>query len=467
MSATHPQSPPADPVDWAFRSALPGIVWPAVPAPGAATKLALLFELEQAQWWSPERIASRQFGQLQRLLAHAAATVPFYRERLAAAGFSSGQQFPPAAFAGLPLLRRIDLQQHRDALRSSAPPPEHGATTTIQSSGSTGMPVMTLATAWTQLLWEVLTLREHRWHRRDLGGKLAAIRYLDAAQGQGIVADGWGGATDGVCRTGPAAALHIGVDIAAQADWLVRTRPDYLLSYPSNILALARHCLANRIALPGLREVRTLSETVGPEVRAACREAWGVPVTDLYSAMEVGYLAFQCPGYEHYHVQSESVLVEILDEAGRPCRPGEIGSVVVTTLHNFATPLIRYEIGDYAEVGEPCPCGRGLPVLRRIVGRSRNLLTRPDGTRHWPSFPASSWAHIGPIRQCQLIQTGLETIAARLVCAPRLTPTQEREFAATLGERFGYPFEFSFEYVSSIERSAGGKFEDFVSLVTR
>jgi phenylacetate-coenzyme A ligase PaaK-like adenylate-forming protein len=61
--------------------------------------------------------------------------------------------------------------------------------------------------------------------------------------------------------------------------------------------------------------------------------------------------------------------VEVLDEEGRPCAPGETGRVVATSLNNFAMPLIRYETGDTAEVGAPCPCGRGLPVLTRIMGR--------------------------------------------------------------------------------------------------
>ena len=76
--------------------------------------------------------------------------------------------------------------------------------------------------------------------------------------------------------------------------------------------------------------------------------------------------------------------MEVLDNHGRPCKEGETGRVVLTDLHNFTMPLIRYEIGDYAEVGPPCACGRGLPVLARILGRSRNMLTLPAGDRIWP-----------------------------------------------------------------------------------
>src|SRR3546814_13116510 len=88
------------------------------------------------------------------------------------------------------------------------------------------------------------------------------------------------------------------------------------------------------------------------------------------------YLALQCPEHEHYHVQSEAVLLEVLDEEDRPCRPGEVGRVVVTPLTNFAMPMIRYAVGGLAAVGAPCPCGRGLPVLTRILGRARDKIGR-------------------------------------------------------------------------------------------
>ena len=95
---------------------------------------------------------------------------------------------------------------------------------------------------------------------------------------------------------------------------------------------------------------------------------------------------------------AESVLVEILNDDGTPCAPGEIGRVVVTALQNFATPLIRYEVGDYAEASAPCPCGRGLPVIRRIMGRVRNLLVLPDGKKIWPAFGSRGLTEIAPIR---------------------------------------------------------------------
>ena len=147
--------------------------------------------------------------------------------------------------------------------------------------------------------------------------------------------------------------------------------------------------------------------------------------------------------------------------------PGEIGHVVVTTLHNFAMPLIRYRLRDQAEVGEPCPCGRGLPVLRRIVGRQRNMIRLPDGRQHWPSFPGSLWREVVPaLQQFQLIQHDLNLIEVRIASSIPVSMEQGQGLAKILKEKLGYPFKFNFTYVDRINPTANGKFEDFVSMIS-
>jgi phenylacetate-CoA ligase len=150
--------------------------------------------------------------------------------------------------------------------------------------------------------------------------------------------------------------------------------------------ALVRRAIEKDWRPRRLREARTFAEALPEDLRALCRAAWNVKLCDVYSAEEAGYIALQCPDHEHYHVQSENLIVEVIDERGEPCRAGEMGRVVVTTLTSFAMPLIRYEIGDYAVAGAPCPCGRGLPVIERVLGGTRNLLRLPDGPA---SFRAS------------------------------------------------------------------------------
>jgi phenylacetate-CoA ligase len=276
------------------------------------------------------------------------------------------------------------------------------------------------------------------------------------------VLPGWGTSIEAVYDTGPCAVFSVHEDVAGQAEWLVEQDPDYLLSVPSNLVALARELQARGACLPRLREVWTYAEALSADRRAVLRRAWGVPVTDMYSTQEVGYIALQCPSGDAYHVQAESVFVEVLDDGGAACPPGQVGRVVVTPLHNYAMPLVRYAVGDYAEVGEACPCGRGLPTLSRIVGRERNMLVLPTGERLWPTL---DWAHVAPNRQLQLVQRELDHIEARMVGPRPLTAAEEAAFAAAMHERFGYRFRVSFRYLERIERGPGLKFEDFVCLV--
>ena len=250
-----------------------------------------------------------------------------------------------------------------------------------------------------------------------------------------------------------------------QWEWLQREDPEYLLIYPSALLALARLCRERGTEFRKLRGISTLGEIVSPELRQICAEVFAVPLTDMYSCQEAGYLAFQCPQQDHYHVQSENVLLEVLDEQNRPCAPGETGRVVITTLHNFATPLIRYEIGDYAEVGEACSCGRGLPVLKRIMGRVRNLITLPSGDKKWPLLGTDQFNRIAAIAQFQLLQHSVDELEFKLVVASPLSTAQETALTAHLQAALGHPFAIRFTYLDEIPRSAGGKFEDFISLI--
>src|SRR5262249_30685083 len=158
-----------------------------------------------------------------------------------------------------------------------------------------------------------------------------------------------GAVTGAVFETGQAVVLNAAEPIDRQLEWLVRQNPDYLVVLPTHLGELARLARQQGVKLPRLKGIQTLGGQLAPAPGRACDEVWGVPVADTYSAQDLGYMALQCPDQEHFHVTAESVLLEILDEHGEPCAAGASGRVVVTPLHNFAMPLIRYAIGDYAE----------------------------------------------------------------------------------------------------------------------
>lgn len=426
----------------------------------------------RTQTWSPDALHRLQFDRLASLLRHAHAFVPFYHRRLRQLGIDLGAALTRRSWDQVPLLTRRDIQAAGSELHATRLPPSHGRTFTTFTGGSTGQPVLTVGTQLTAFGWQAFALRDHFWHQRDSTLKLASIRHSSNERARpplGHRARDWGPAISPYLRTGPGVLLTTDSTTEQQAQWLLSNDPDYLLGYPSCILALARHFRESGLSLERIREVRTFGEIVEPEVRTACREAWGVPLTDLYSSQELGYIALQCPTTDHYHVQEENVLLEVLDESGQACPPGTIGRVVVTSLHNFAMPLIRYDLGDFAEVGEPCSCGRHLLVLRRVLGRQRNMLVLPGGQQVWPALqPGKDPAvarELASIRQMQVIQKSLEQIEVRLVSRSRLDPASEERLRTFIEESLPCPFKIEFCYVDAIARSPSGKFEDFRSEV--
>ncbi len=339
----------------------------------ASLLMSLLYQFDQTQWLSPEALFAQQARQLRVLFAHAARSVPFYDQRFAAAGVDPDAPVTPEALQRLPVLRRGALRAAGEALGTTVLPESHGKRHAIETSGATGEPVRLYGTEITGVFWRACVMREHLWHDRRMDGKLAAIRRARPGAAMaplGLRGDSWGPASGAIFPTGPAVLLNVASPPPAQLDWLLRERPDYLISLPSNLLVLARLCLEQGVALPGLQQVMTVGEPVTAALRDLVRQAWDVPLKDSYSCEEAGYLAMQCPEHEVLHVQSENLLLEVVGDDGRPCGPGEVGQVLVTSLHNFATPLIRYALGDLAEVGAPCACGRGLPVIARVLGRA-------------------------------------------------------------------------------------------------
>jgi phenylacetate-CoA ligase len=421
--------------------------------------------LEQSQWLSQETLRETQRRQLDALLAQVWATVPWYHDRLREAGITPGHPVTWEAWDRVALLKRREIQEAGNALHSRKVPPEHGTVDISRTSGSSGEPVEVLRTSLDNLMWQATTLRDHSWHQRDLTGMLCSIRALVTRTPDNETLSGWGPATDLLFDVGRGATLPINTDIAEQARWLRERNPDYLLIYPTAFAALLRRMRDEHIALPRLREVRTIGEVLSPETRSLCDEVLGVPVVDLYSSQELGNIALQCAHSGLYHVQSENLLVEILDNAGRPCEPGQTGSVVVTALHSFAMPLLRYELRDYAEVAAPCPCGRGLPTLRRIQGRVRNMLIAPDGKMRWPLVGFADYRKAAPVRQYQIAQTALDRLEFRLVVERPLSADEEATLAGILRSALGEFAVIDFRYFADLPLGPNGKFEEFISLL--
>ncbi len=436
-----------------------GLAWPIIQNSPDAHALALQFQLEESQWWSPEKLLAHQLRQIQELVDHAARTVPFYRERLRPfAGLPPGG-LTLERFRQIPLLPRREIQSAGEDLRCRSLPPIHGTPHPSKTSGSSGRPIEFMTTAMTSLMLSALTMRGHLWHARDLGGKNISLRPPRPASPVGVV-NRWAP----VARTGPGKLIDMRRPVDELFDELMAEDPDYLQCHPHVLFGLLQRGEETGIRPRRLREVRTYGETLDPWIRQRCEAVWGVPVHDNYSAEEFGTIAHQCPTTTNMHVQAENVLLEVLDDHDAPRRPGETGRAVITSLNNFATPFIRADVGNIVLLGGPCPCGRGLPVLRQIYGKTRNFIVRPTGERVFPDL-YGEFAALAPIRQYQLVQTSLDVIEMKLVVTRTLSEAELSGLRTSINRSLGHAFDLPLAYVDDIPRDASGKFRDIHSEV--
>jgi phenylacetate-CoA ligase len=361
------------------------------------------------------------------------------------------------------LLSRREIQDLGANFYSGKIPVDHRPTHTVVTSGSTGEPVKVRKTALCGLYWAANTARDHRWNGRDVTGRLLSIRPTIAERTE---AESWGFPMAGLGRTGRGLGLPTAMDLAEHVRCIDEFQPQTLLVFPNVLGGLVGEWERRGSPPPSIRHLKAVGETVREELRERALRVCGLRVEDSYSSQECGIIAIQCAEGGLYHVMAESALVEVIDAAGLPCKAGETGRLVVTDLRNFASPLIRYEIGDVAIRGGACRCGLQLPTLQHILGRDRNLLARPDGSRRYPIIGFHEFQKVAPVLQFRFIQHTLHEIELIVHTRAALEPEQLAALAKIVQTALDYPFEVRVTHsATALPRSSGGKFEDFICKV--
>lgn len=438
--------------------------------PDAKTKAAhwelaqLVADLARSEWLPPEELAALLSQRLAALLAHHARHTPAFAARLKREGLKPADIDTVATLSRLPVLARQEVQSLGANFYSRQLPPAHRPVGTVTTSGSTGQPITVRKSAQTRLYWGANTARDHRWFRRDVTGRLLAIR---ANFSQRVDNPSWGYPMAVLGPTGPSVGLPVSMNLSEHLRIIDEFQPQVVLTFPNVLAGLIAEWERRGDVPRGLRHLKAIGETVQQAVRDDARRVCGLPIEDLYSSQEGGLLALQCPDSGLYHTMAESAIVEVLDDAGAPSAPGEMGQLVITDLCNFASPIIRYRIGDIAVASAPCRCGRSLPTLQRVMGRERNLLVRPDGGRRWPLIGFSDFHKVAPVLQFRFIQHSLHDIELIVHTAAALSAAQQQGLGTIARKALEWPEDVRVTRVAeALPRSSAGKFEDFISKVT-
>ena len=343
--------------------------------------LALWRELDESQWRSIDELLVQQAAALRRLVAHAYEHVPFYRARFERAGVAERELEGPLDLGRLPILTAADLRG-TEAERSSTVPPR--PTIRKRTSGSTGRPLEFGYDPLSQYWREATRLRGYGWAGFRPGNR--SLHF-------------WGSSSTTLSR---ARRFKIALDhrfrrehyldcgrrdertLARVVDAIRRERPSTIVCYAQAGADLARYVVERALRTWDDIPVICGAEALAPSHRALLERAFGPGIFETYGCREVMLIAAECPAHAGLHLSIENLMVELVvrDERGeRPARPGEVGEVVLTDLHNFGMPFIRYANGDLAVAAPPgpCACGRSLPRLERVEGRVTETLRNGAG----------------------------------------------------------------------------------------
>jgi phenylacetate-CoA ligase len=377
--------------------------------------------LMESQYWPPEQMLEFQRSQLSQLLRHAKATTPFYKTRLDCV-FKNNGDIDWNRWNEIPILKREELRDNSEALTATTLPPGHGNITSHFTSGSTGIPV---EVKHSEIFTAAATMAAFRfcdWIGIDWKKSIANISPIKT-----ILND----EDHVVSKAGPdwlpnhqrGVRLEISKDASASRilELIKKFEVKYFSAPPGRIEALTEDndILPDPVKLEKI--LCTGVQLLKPR-RELFEKKFGAVSFDVYSTVEVGRIAAQCHEKSSYHINAEIMLVEILDDNNQPCSNGKAGRVILTPFFSTAQPLIRYQIGDIAEFGNLCECGRHLPTLKKLLGRENTLFVDPAGKKFRPIFEHEAIAIALKCKAHQIAQTGANTFEVRFVPNMKSTP---------------------------------------------
>lgn len=420
--------------------------------------------LDKTQWYSLEKLEEIQEMGLKRIVLHHAVQSPWFKQWLADQNLQPKDLFTLEGLKNLKPFTKRDIQTAGKDLFARNVPDQHKPAREISTSGSTGQPVITLKTRLDNVIWNAMTMRDHSWWGRSAEGqKLTAIKAGIKIQSEHNM---WGSPMSMFHTTGHSQGLPVWMKVDEQLEAVEKFQPDIMILHAGVLRGFVTEWERTSYTLTNLKHCRNISDTVDQDLRDRFRALSGLEIEDNYSCSETGTIAIQCPVSGLYHTMMETLIVEVLDKDGNPCKEGEEGRVVLTDLYNTATPLIRYDIGDYAIVGGECGCGRNHKTFTKVLGRERNLLKLEDGSRFWPRAGRNEMQRVAPIRQWQIVQHSYEDVEFKIVTDEPITEEQEFQLKEIFGKAINnFANVRVTRYAESIPPNKGGKFEESVCLV--
>ena len=419
--------------------------------------------LEKSQWWKRERLEEHQARLLAKLLVHAREKVPYYREIL------SGMTLTPVSVRDSKVWRRIPFISkeiiRKNFVELQAFEFPRSRFIPNATSGSTGINLKFFSDRASMPQRQGVQFRIDDWMGMYLGSRELTI---------------WGINWDSK-RTREALSILKRIlrrkllvsqyqltedNMRVIYEQMVRFKAEFLHGYPSTLYYFSQYLKKKRLSFP-LRAIRCAGETLYPYQRMAIEEVFGARIFNYYSSREVSGIAQEDVAHDGLYVQAENVFLEVLDESGDPVFDQE-GEIVVTDLHNFAMPFIRYRIGDRGILSSsPGNSERGLPLLKAVTGRTFDLITFPNGNTVGGTFWTLMLKSEKGIFRFQVNQKSVDLIQIKYCPDEELEMDTIQKITNRIRQYAGDELKIEFEHVESIPTTQSGKFRYVVSEINK
>lgn len=425
--------------------------------------LAVHRELERSQWLSAAELAELQHKKLRRFLTRIAETVPYYQRLFAELSFDPQAVFSAADLQRLPLLDKTTIRHHADDLKA------RGASQLkrFNTGGSSGEPLIFYLDNERVSHDVAAKRRATRWWGVDIGDPEIVLWGSPIELGS---QDKFRLLRDKLFRSELLSAFEMSdANLNYFIERIRQVKPAMLFGYPSSLALLASHANQKGIAMDdlGIRVAFVTSERLYDHQRAVIEQIFGCPVANGYGARDAGFIAHQCPE-NSLHLSAEDIVVEIVDADGKVLPPGHSGEIVVTHMATSGFPFVRYRTGDVGVLSDDlCSCGRGLPVLARVEGRTTDFVVAADGTIMHGLALIYVLRDMPEVQEFRIVQESLLQTRVEVVASPGAPQSETtRKIQQAFRQRLGESVDVQIVFVPVISRESSGKYRYVVSKVT-
>jgi phenylacetate-CoA ligase len=410
--------------------------------------------LQESQYWSIERQVSYQESKLKLLVEHAYHNVPYYQKLFTRLKLKPNDIRKISDLQKLPVISRKTLQNNYNELMARNH--KDFKSQYRSTGGTTGEPVRYLSDLNTWSLHWALKFRAWETSNYKIGDKIAIVGGASVVpEKRSIKRQLWNLINNYEIFS---SVKMTDESIGFFLNNLNKNNIKHIRGYPSPIFLMAAHSLKHNISLD-IKSVITTAEVLQPYYKEVIQRAFKPIIIDSYGCADGGGNANTCEKDVGFHISFEASIWELCDQNGVWVKANELGEVTLTSLTNFAMPLLRYQPGDVVKNSfnnHPCSCGRTSPRIGSIIGKTTDILKFSNGRMlGGPSFP--QLFRLFPLIKWQLVQNELNSLDVNIIPAKDFTPDHENTILELMKNHCGLNVKVSVNIVDKVDIPRSGK----------